>query len=120
MHYLLNLLIGFIALQHITFMLLEMFLWNKPIGLKIFRQSQGRANDSKVLAANQGLYNGFLALGLIWGIFYPVSETAYQFKLFFLVCVIAAGSFGGFTVNKSIFFIQAVPALLGICLLLFI
>jgi putative membrane protein len=105
-----NVLVILVALLHTWFLILEMFLWTKPIGLKTFRQTQEKAEASKVLAANQGLYNGFLAAGLIWAL---VSGDL-QAKIFFLVCVAIAGAYGAYSVNKRIFFIQAVPALLAI------
>ena len=91
-----------------------MFLWTKPKGLKVFNQSLEMAKNSQVLAANQGLYNGFLATGLLWGFFHPTIEVGLQIKYFFLACVLIAGVFGGITVNKNIFFVQAIPAILGI------
>ena len=99
-----------IALQHAAFMILEMFFWTKPLGLKIFRQSLEKAKASAALAANQGLYNGFLAAGLVWAAVHPTAEFSVQLKIFFLSCVILAGLFGGLSVNKRIFFIQALPA----------
>jgi putative membrane protein len=112
-----NILIGIVAALHIYFLVLEMFLWTKPLGLKTFRQSQQKADDSAVLAANQGLYNGFLAAGLIWGLTHPVSGTGFQIKVFFLLCVVAAGLYGGYSVSARIILIQAVPAALALVLL---
>lgn len=86
-----NILIGIVAALHTYFLVLEMFLWTKPLGLKTFRQSQQKADDSAVLAANKGLYNGFLAAGLIWGLTHPVAGTGFQIKVFFLLCVVVAG-----------------------------
>ena len=103
---------------HIFFMVLEMFFWTRPLGLKIFRQKLEKAQESAVLAKNQGLYNGFLAAGLFWALVHPQAEFAEQLKVFFLGCVIAAGIFGAITVNKRIFFIQAAPAILALILLL--
>jgi len=113
-----NVLVGLIAALHIYFLVLEMFLWTKPLGLKIFTQTYERAKDSAVLAANQGLYNGFLAAGLIWGLAHQDADFAFQIKLFFLGCVLVAGLFGGIVAHKKIFFIQALPALVAIFLLL--
>lgn len=113
-----NLMIGLIALLHFYFLLLEMFLWSKPLGQKVFRLSADQARSTKVLAANQGLYNGFLAVGLLWGIFSSNSYVAFQFKSFFLGCVIVAGTYGAYSVNKKIFFIQAVPAATALAFLL--
>ena len=112
-----NILVAVVALIHLYFMILEMFLWTKPFGLKVFRQSQGKANDSAVLAANQGLYNGFLSAGLGWGLVYPDLNVSMHIKIFFLVCVILAGSYGAYTFNKRIFFVQALPALIALSLL---
>ncbi|UNK50817.1 DUF1304 domain-containing protein [Lysobacter sp. S4-A87] len=103
-------LIALVALLHLGFLVLEMFLWTKPYGLKVFRQSREKAEQSKVLAANQGLYNGFLAAGLLWAIVGQRVDVA----LFFLGCVVVAGAYGAATVNRRIFFVQAVPALLAI------
>ncbi len=108
-----NALLGIVALLHLGFLYLEMFLWDKPAGRRIFRTTEEFAKQSRNLAANQGLYNGFLAAGLIWGFF--AGEAV---KIFFLVCVIIAGAFGAFTVSKRIFYIQALPALLVLVLLL--
>jgi putative membrane protein len=105
-----SILVALVALLHIWFLVLEMFLWTKPIGLKTFRQTLEKAQASAPLAANQGLYNGFLAAGLIWGMATGDAST----KLFFLICVSIAGAYGAYSVNKRIFFIQAVPALLAI------
>jgi putative membrane protein len=94
-----------------------MFLWTKPLGLKTFRQSRQKADDSAVLAANQGLYNGFLAAGLIWGLAHPLAGTGFQIKVFFLLCVVVAGLYGGYSVNARIILIQAAPAALALVLL---
>jgi putative membrane protein len=112
-----NILVAIVAALHLYFLVLEMFLWTKPIGLRTFRQSQQKAEDSAVLAANQGLYNGFLAAGLIWGLAHPVAGTGFQIKVFFLLCVIVAGLYGGYSVSARIILIQAVPALLALILL---
>ena len=108
-----NLMIGIVALLHLGFLTIEMFLWDKPTGRSIFHTTAEFAAQSKTLAANQGLYNGFLAAGLIWGLF-----AGDPVKIFFLCCVIVAGIFGAFTVSKRIFYIQALPALIGLALLL--
>ena len=107
-------LIVLVALLHLYFLVLEMFLWTRPIGLKVFRQSLEKAEQSRVLAANQGLYNGFLAAGLLYG----VATGSREFCLFFLACVVVAGAYGAVSVNRRIFFVQAVPALLAIAALL--
>ncbi|PFH11578.1 putative membrane protein [Collimonas sp. PA-H2] len=111
-----NLLIALVALLHVYFLVLEMFLWDKPFGLKTFRLTQEFATASKALAANQGLYNGFLAAGLAWGI--CLGTTGLSIKIFFLACVIVAGIFGALTASRKILFIQALPAALALALLL--
>lgn len=108
----------FVALEHFAFLVLEMFLWTKKSGRRVFNQSLDEAKKTEVLAANQGLYNGFLASGLLWGVLYPEVKTSYEILLFFFSCVFIAGVYGGFSVKKSIFYIQALPALMGILLLL--
>ena len=113
-----NLLVALVAALHLYFLVLEMFLWTKPLGLKTFRNSPEKAADSAVLAANQGLYNGFLAAGLIWGLVQPVPVFAFQIKAFFLLCVIVAGIYGAATVSRRILFVQAAPAALALILLL--
>jgi putative membrane protein len=115
-----NLLIFAIALLHIYFLILEMFLWAQPFGLKTFRNTLEFARASKALAANQGLYNGFLAAGLIWSVVVPNQMFAHDLKLFFLICVAVAGVFGAITVSKKIFYIQGLPALIGLTWLVFI
>ncbi|MEN5367498.1 DUF1304 domain-containing protein [Stenotrophomonas sp. TWI273] len=99
-----------VALLHVYFLVLEMFLWTKPLGLKTFRNTPEKAQATRVLAANQGLYNGFLAAGLFWGLF----DHLPMLVNFMLGCVIVAGYYGAYSVNKRIFFIQAVPAMLAV------
>lgn len=113
-----NIIIGFVAFLHFYFMYLEMFVWTTPRGLKIFAQTQAQADSSKTLAFNQGLYNGFLAAGLLWSLLEPDPFHAQRVGLFFLSCVIVAGIVGGYTVNKKIFFIQALPAAIALAALL--
>jgi putative membrane protein len=113
-----NALVALVAALHVYFLTLEMFLWTKPLGLKTFRQTLEKAQDSKVLAANQGLYNGFLAAGLVWGLLYPAAAFALQIKIFFLLCVIVAGIFGAVTVSRRILYVQAAPAALALILIL--
>lgn len=108
--------IGLVALIHVYILVLEMFLWNKPQGLRAFGLSQSLADQTRVLAANQGLYNGFLAAGLIYGLW--LGAAGESFKIFFLACVIVAGVFGALTANRKILFIQAVPAAIALALLL--
>jgi putative membrane protein len=107
-----NVALAVVALLHLGFLVLEMFLWTKPFGLRTFRLSPEIAQASAGLAANQGLYNGFLAAGLIWGVL--GGDGAYAIRLFFLACVIVAGVFGGFTAKRSILWIQALPGVLAL------
>lgn len=107
-----------VGILHFGFLTLEMFFWTKPLGLKIFAQSRAQAESSKVLAANQGLYNGFIGAGLLWALILPVGETSYEFKVFFLGCAVIAGIYGAFTVSRRIFWVQAAPAFVGLFLLL--
>ncbi len=109
MKFVANLLTGFVALCHLGFLVLEMFLWDHPIGRKIFSMTPEVSASSAVLAMNQGLYNGFLAAGLVWGI----RTGRRDIKLFFLGCVVVAGVFGSLTAKPTIFFTQGLPALLA-------
>ncbi len=108
-------LVVIIALLHCSFLVLEMFFWDKPLGRKTFNLTVDFAQASKSLAANQGLYNGFLAAGLIWGLLLGNAGTA--ILLFFLNCIVIAGVFAGLTVNKRLFFIQALPAIIALGLM---
>ena len=112
-----NILVALVAALHVYFLILEMFLWTRPLGLKIFRNTAERAADSAVLAANQGLYNGFLAAGLVWGLVQSNVSFGLQIKVFFLVCVIVAGVYGAATVSRKILLVQAAPAVLALILL---
>jgi putative membrane protein len=117
MGYMANTLIVLVACLHALFLVLEMFFWDRPAGLKLFGHDRDFARASKVLAMNQGLYNGFLAAGLVWGLY--LGEAGYVVKLFFLGCVVIAGVFGGLTASRSIFLVQALPAAIaGIALIL--
>lgn len=118
MHMALSLLVALVAFEHGYFLVLEMFLWTKPKGRKIFGLSEQFAKDTQALAANQGLYNGFLAAGLLWSLLQADANFAHQLQLFFLGCVIVAAVFGGATVKRSILFIQGTPALLALLLVL--
>jgi putative membrane protein len=118
MELLISFLILFVAAQHFGFLYLEMFLWTKKQGRKIFATTKEDAETTKVLAANQGLYNGFLTAGLVWGFLHPNPEFSMQIILFFLGCVTVAGIYGGITVKKSIFYIQALPAIITTILIL--
>lgn len=111
-----NVLVGLVALLHLYFLVLEMFLWDKPAGLKAFGQTREAAQATKVLAANQGLYNGFLAAGLVWGLWLGPAGTGV--KMFFLLCVITAGVFGAATASRKILFVQALPAAVALALVL--
>jgi putative membrane protein len=112
-----SVLVGIVALEHLWFLVLEMFLWTKPIGLQTFAMTPEFAQSSSVLAANQGLYNGFLAAGLIWAL--TRGREGFPIKVFFLGCVVLAGIFGGVTAKMSILFVQAVPALIALGMVLF-
>ena len=114
-----NVLVGLVALLHVYFLILEMFLWDTPYGRKAFGLTAEFAQASKALAANQGLYNGFLAAGLIWGLALG-GGGGEAVKIFFLACVVVAGVFGAVTVNRKILFIQALPAAAALLLLLFV
>lgn len=107
-----SILSGFVALIHLYILVLEMFLWDKPQGMKAFGTTPEFARASKVLAANQGLYNGFLAAGLIWGI--VLGEPGDPIKLFFLLCVAVAGLYGAATVSRKILYVQTIPAAIAI------
>ncbi len=109
-------LTAFVALLHLYFLILEMFLWDKPAGLKAFRQTPEQARASKTLAANMGLYNGFLSAGLVWGILRGPDQSG--ITIFFLCCVIIAGVYGALTVHRKILFIQALPAAIALLFLL--
>lgn len=113
-----DIVVVLVALLHAYFLALEMFLWDKPAGLRAFGHSREQARATKVLAANQGLYNGFLAAGLLWGVIQ--GAAGYDFKLFFLLCVIAAGLYGGLTASRKILYIQALPGLIGLILVLLV
>ena len=113
MHLVAQTLIALVAALHLYFLALEMFFWDQPLGRKVFKLTPEFAAQSKALAANQGLYNGFLAAGLIWGLVLGGHE-GFHVELFFLACVIVAGIFGAVTVNRRIFFFQALPAILAL------
>lgn len=108
-----NLILAVVALLHLGFLVLEMFLWDRPFGRRTFNMTPEYSKASKSLAANQGLYNGFLAAGLTWGL--VTGDLAV--KVFFLICVIVAGVFGGLTAKRSILYLQALPGLFGLILL---
>ena len=110
-----NVMVALVAALHIWFGVLEMFLWRRPIGLRTFGQTRAEANSSAVLAANQGLYNWFLAAGLVWGLL-AGGTLATPVRVFFLGCVVVAGVYGGFTVSRRILLVQALPAAVGLLL----
>jgi putative membrane protein len=113
-----NILIALVAILHTFFLVLEMFLWQKPIGLKTFAMDAEQAAKTAVLAGNQGLYNGFLAAGLVWALAHPEAAVGKQLAVFFLSCVIVAALYGAYSVNIRIFFIQGLPALIGLAAVL--
>jgi len=108
-----NLLVALVALLHAWFLVLEMFLWDTPTGHATFGLEPSFAEQSRSLAANQGLYNGFLVAGLVYGLVGP-EEHRYAFQVFFLLCVVVAGVYGAMTVSKRIMLVQALPALLAL------
>jgi len=112
-----NIVVTIVALLHVYFLVLEMFLWDKPAGRRAFGLTKEAAKNTKVLAANQGLYNGFLAAGIIWGLI--LGPAGISIITFFLCCVIVAGIFGAVTASKKILFVQALPAAIGLALVLF-
>jgi putative membrane protein len=107
-----NIVVALVGVLHIGFLIIEMFLWTKPFGLKTFNMTKEVAEASVALAANQGLYNGFLAAGLFWGLVSGMTVV----KIFFLACVLIAGVYGGLTAKRSILYIQALPGLIGLIL----
>jgi putative membrane protein len=114
MRLLADILIGIVALLHAWFLVLEMFLWTKPLGRGVFKLTPEFAEASRKLAMNQGLYNGFLVAGLVWGLI----SGSFQVKIFFLACVLVAGVFGAWSLgNRKVFFVQAFPALIALILL---
>jgi putative membrane protein len=109
-----SILVGLVAIEHVYILYLEMFAWTTPRGRRAFGTTQAFAEESKALAANQGLYNGFLAAGLFWSLLHPEPNTSLQLQLFFLGCVIVAAIYGGLTAKRSILFVQGGPALLAL------
>ena len=108
-----NVLTGIVALLHVGFLVLEMFLWDHPVGRKTFKMTPEYSKASASLAANQGLYNGFLAAGLIWGL--VIND--FPLKAFFLICVLVAGIYGGITAKRTILYMQALPGFLALVFL---
>ncbi|MDQ0057846.1 DUF1304 domain-containing protein [Paenibacillus harenae] len=111
-------LVALVALEHIYILILEMFLWTKPRAMRIFGTTKSFAEQTKSLAANQGLYNGFLAAGLAWGLLHPDVLFGRQIQLFFLACVLVAAVFGGLTAKRSILVTQGLPALIALIVVL--
>jgi putative membrane protein len=111
-------LVGLVAIEHLYILYLEMFAWTTPRVQRIFGTTPQFARDSKALAANQGLYNGFLAAGLLWSLLHPDAAFAAQLQLFFLGCVIVAAIYGGLTAKRSILLVQGGPALLALLVVL--
>ncbi len=109
-----NVVVGLLGVLHVYILVLEMFLWDKPAGMRAFGMTQAAATATKVLAANQGLYNGFLAAGLFWGLSLGAAGTGVV--IFFLLCVLVAGLYGAATASRKILFVQAVPAAIGLAL----
>src|SRR5262245_42057768 len=106
-----------VALLHLYFLVLEMFLWTRPFGLKTFGLTPDFAQATRALAGNQGLYNGFIAAGLAWGL--ALGDAGRAVVIFFLGCVVVAGVFGGFTASRKIFWVQALPGIIALALVFF-
>ena len=115
MHLIANIAVALVALIHVYIVVLEMFLWDKPTGLRAFGLTPERAAASKVLAANQGLYNGFLVAGLAWGLSQG-GRQGFLVQVFFLTCVLVAGLYGAATSSRKILYVQAIPALIALVL----
>jgi len=113
-----NVVVALVAVIHVYFLILEMFLWDKPRGMKVFGTTPEFAVASKTLAANQGLYNGFLAAGLVWGLM--LGDGGHAIKIFFLSCIIVAGIYGAITANKKILWVQALPGAIALALVLIV
>ncbi len=107
-------LVALVALEHIYILVLEMFLWTTARARRAFGTTEAFAKETRSLAANQGLYNGFLAAGLIWGLLHPDAATGFQIQLFFLICVLVAALYGGLTAKRSILLMQGAPALIAL------
>jgi len=107
-----NIAVALVALLHLYFLVLEMFFWEKPLGLRVFGLTPEFAKASKALAANQGLYNGFIVAGLVWGL--SLGAAGVSIKIFFLGCVVVAGVFGALTANRRILWVQALPGAVAI------
>ena len=114
MYTLSDILVLIVAAEHVFFLVLEMFLWTRPLGLKIFRNTPEQAETTKVLAANQGLYNGFLAAGLVWAVSIWSELFSFDARIFFLGCVVVAALYGGYSVSRRILLVQGLPALIAL------
>ncbi|EFM08754.1 protein of unknown function DUF1304 [Paenibacillus curdlanolyticus YK9] len=112
--------VGLVAVEHVYILILEMFLWTTPRARKAFGTSIEQAEITKPLAANQGLYNGFLAAGLVWGLIHPNAATGKEVEIFFLTCVLIAALYGGFSAKRSILLVQGLPALIALALVLWL
>ncbi|HEY1954579.1 MAG TPA: DUF1304 domain-containing protein [Polyangiaceae bacterium] len=108
-----HVLVGLVAALHVYFLVLEMFLWATPFGQKTFARTREQQEETKALAQNQGLYNGFLVAGLVWSFFAP-AEMVFPLRVFFLACVIVAGLYGAVTASRKILFVQALPAIVAL------
>ncbi|OCT16079.1 hypothetical protein A8709_10735 [Paenibacillus pectinilyticus] len=113
-----SILVGLVALEHLYILVLEMFLWTTPRAMKSLGMTKENAQTTKSLAANQGLYNGFLAAGLVWGLVHPDASIGRSIEIFFLVCVLVAAVFGGATAKRSILLVQGLPALIALVFVL--
>ena len=111
-------LVAFVAIEHLCFLYLEMFMWTRPLGRRVFGLSKGDAQTTRTLALNQGLYNGFLSAGLVWGLLHSNAIFGLQIQQFFLFCVLVAAIVGGLTVKRSILLMQGLPAMLALASLL--
>ena len=107
-------IIIFVLVEHFLFFVLEFFYWTHPLGLKVFKNDFRRAQETKVLAANQGVYNLFLSLGLFWSLIQTNEDFSFQIKFFFLTCVFIAGVYGAFSFSKKIWWVQGFPAMIGL------
>ncbi|MDK8194867.1 DUF1304 domain-containing protein [Paenibacillus sp. UMB7766-LJ446] len=112
--------VALVAIEHLYIMVMEMFLWTRPRTMKTFGLTPELAESTKSLAANQGLYNGFLAAGLIWGLVYPDGTVGQHIQIFFLACVILAAIYGAVTAKRSIIIKQGLPAIIAMLLVLFL
>jgi len=115
-----NILVALVAVEHVYILVLEMFLWTTPRAMRSFGTTPEQAKTMKVLAANQGLYNGFLAAGLAYSLIASNPDVAYTMKVFFLVCVLIAGVYGGLTANRRIILVQALPAMIALIVVLLV